>query len=169
MRGLASRWTFLCRVQKEAPEAMAPVEHIIYTKLLPNYYLTGQPIDSALRHLFSLPCREGGLGVLDPTTLGTQYCSSRSITSSLVENIVAQCPQLGDALATVSHMKTRVRNEARRRIQEAAASFITAAPESLQRTIHLARESGASSWLTCRPLKSHVMSSPYPRVSSGMA
>ena len=79
----------------------------------PNFYLTGQPIDSALRHLFSLPCHEGGLGVLDPTTLGTQYCSSRSVTSSLVENIVAQCPQLGDALATVSHIKTRVRNEAR--------------------------------------------------------
>ena len=132
-RGLASRWTFLCRVQKEAPEAMAPVEHIIYTKLLPN--LTGQPIDAALRHFFSLPCGESGLGVLDPTALGTQYCSSRSVTSSLVENIVAQRPQLGDALATVSHMKTRARNEARRRIQEAAAAFNSAAPESLQRTI----------------------------------
>ena len=40
-----------------------------------------------------------------------------------------------------------------RRIQEAAASFITAAPESLQRTIHLAHGSGVSSWQICRPLK----------------
>ena len=146
---------------------MAPVEHIIYTKLLPN--LTGQPIDSALRHLFSLPCREGRLGVLRPTTLGTQYCSSRSVTSSLVENIVAQCPQLGDALTTVSHMKTRVRNEARRRIQKAAASFITAAPESLQRTINLARQSGEPSWLTCRPLKAHGLSLSKSEFREGLA
>ena len=44
--------------------------------------LTEQPIDTGFHHLFSFPCPEGCLGMLDPTELGTLYRSLPSLTST---------------------------------------------------------------------------------------
>ena len=78
VRALSCRWTFLCRVLPDASSGLDQLEHAIVTKLLPA--LTGEEVSLELRRLFAFPCRDGGLGIVNPTSLTTQYASSRAIT-----------------------------------------------------------------------------------------
>ena len=51
--------------------------------------------------------------------------------------------------------RSRIRSQARESIRAEALVFASSASTEMQRTISLASERGASSWLTCRPLKAH--------------
>ena len=51
--------------------------------------------------------------------------------------------------------RSRIRSQARESIHAEALVFASSASTEMQRTIALASERGASSWLTCRPLKAH--------------
>ena len=148
-RGLSSRWSFLCRVLESASAGLASLGRVIATKLLPA--LTGQEISPELRTLFSFPCRNGGLGILDPTSLSAQYQSSRAITAPMVANILTQSFNLGDSLAEVASLKASNRKDVKAAATEALRQFTARASSALQHSINLGSEAGASSWLTCRP------------------
>ena len=120
-RGLSSRWSFLCQVLEGASAGLASLERVIATKLLPA--LTGQEISSELRTLFSFPCRNGGLGILDPTSLPAQYQSSRAITAPMVANILTQSFNLGDSLAEVASLKASNGKDVKEAATEALRQF----------------------------------------------
>ena len=120
-QGLSSRWSFLCQVLEGASAGLASLERVIATKLLPA--LTGQEISSELRTLFSFPCRNGGLGILDPTSLSAQYQSSRAITAPMVANILTQSFNLGDSLAEVASLKASNGKDVKAAATEALRQF----------------------------------------------
>ena len=82
MNSLQHRWSFLCRVLDGAAEQLAPLEDIIHRRLIPA--ISGRTAPSeAERILLTFPCRHGGLGVANPTIFGSQYGTSRLITTAL--------------------------------------------------------------------------------------
>ena len=64
--GLSSHWLYLCRTTPNISEVLQPLEDNIRLVLIPT--LTGcSPPNDAIRKLFALPPRYGGLGIINPT------------------------------------------------------------------------------------------------------
>ena len=154
VHGLRNKWSFLARVTPDFPKYMQPLEDAIRDKLIPAL-LGGRSINDQERELYSLPCRHGGLGLIKPTALGAQYDYSREIVSPIVSRIREQSLHLDDALSLVQANRSRIRSQARESIRAEALVFASSASMEMQRTISLASERGASSWLTCRSLEAH--------------
>ena len=102
--------------------------------------------------MVSFPCRHGGLRIVVPTTLNHQYTTSKTITAPLVERICSQAP-LGDSLDCVRSAKRKLSAANRRSMKSNVLDFLAAAPAELSYSGKLASQPGASSWLTCRPMK----------------
>ena len=151
--GLQNKWSFLCRTMPNAATALAPVEKIIADKFI--HAITGRLVNAEDRALLALPCRHGGLGVVNPTELSSQYELSCRITESLQHNIKQQVVELGDALHDVYAAKKQVQTAARNTIRAHALVLHSSLTPEKRRIVDLAAEKGASSWLTCRPLKRH--------------
>ena len=77
---------------------MFPVEKIIKEKLIPALF-DGFPISEEFRKLLALPCKLGGMGIIDPTeNANGKYSNSRELTSQLTNSIKQQ-----EHRYTVSH------------------------------------------------------------------
>ena len=90
--GLIGRWNFLLRTVKEISHLLAPLEKVVRQQFIPA--LTGQTaISDEMRSLLALPCRLGGLNVIDPTQMADwHYQTSERITAPLAAEIVNQEP-----------------------------------------------------------------------------
>ena len=88
-----------------------PLEDAIRLKLIPA--LTGHGACSALeRDVLSLPCRLGGLGIVNPVDIAdSQFTASIKITHSLRSLIVAQ--NLLAPLPDVSSIKAQIHQDRR--------------------------------------------------------
>ena len=92
----------------EATENFPPLEEIIHGEFIPA--LTGHPApDQTTRTLLALPCRLGGMGLINPCDLASQFDDSRTITQPLVERIIVQNTDLGDVHHTMKAEKAKVR------------------------------------------------------------
>ena len=70
--GLIAKWTYLMRTTPGISDHMAPLEEVLRHKFIPA--ITGRKtVTDEERQLLALPCRNGGLGIIDPT----HQCSSR--------------------------------------------------------------------------------------------
>ena len=166
-RGLQHKWTFICRTLAGAAEQLGPLERHIATELIP--VLTGQHIDQEYRSLIGFPCRHGGLGLADPTSLSSQYSASRHITTALVHQMNTQAGILGESLAEVRDRKGEVRREQRRSVAHRAMELANDASPPVKRAMELGSEKGASSWLTCRPLARHGFTLSKAQFRDGLA
>ena len=82
--GLMSRWSYLMRVMPDLGDKLQPIEEALRLRLLPTITVRSN-ISDAERLIFTLPVRDGRLGILIPTeTTAEQYRASRSITEPLV-------------------------------------------------------------------------------------
>ncbi|CAM1309822.1 Uncharacterised protein r2_g1998 [Pycnogonum litorale] len=154
--GLLGRWVYLLRTMPETSTYFTTVENAIRLQLIPA--LTGRPppTDNE-RELMELPTRDGGLGIIgsDLSALKTQYTNSRKITMPLIELIKNQNIELGIAPTTISEIKLKVRSEKFRDEKMKVEKIRKKLPAQLQRTLDLAAEKGASSWLTALPIRDH--------------
>eukprot|EP00117_Sycon_ciliatum_P016501 scpid105103/ scgid15900/ len=133
-------------------DLLVPLEQAIRLIFLPA--LTGrQAPGESERTMLSLPCRNGGLGLIIPTGLSSQYSASVSITKPLVERLLKQEESTEDVFAAIKAAKLDVRVTARHDQAVALSSFRDQLSLDDQRILDLAAEKGASSWLTCRPFR----------------
>ena len=98
--------------------------------------LTGQHIDQEYCSLIGFPCRHGGLGLADPTSLSTQYSASRHITTALVHQMNTQAGILGESLAEVRDRKGEIRREQRRSVAHRAMELANDASPPVKRACH---------------------------------
>ena len=64
--GLTAKWTYLVRTTPRTSDHMAPPEKVLRHKFIPA--ITGmKTVTDKERQLLALPCRNGGLGIIDPT------------------------------------------------------------------------------------------------------
>ena len=152
--GMASKWVYLARTMENIGSLLQPLEDIIRTKFIPT--LCGRPApNDELRDLLALPCRLGGLGILDPTRMAShEHSASKEITTPIVRSILSHDGRythetLADQLSAVAE----IRKKKRARSSSHATELKSLLPSELQRAMDLSQEKGASIWLTVLPIE----------------
>ena len=132
---------------------------VLRMDLLP--VLTGRPPPNDTKcDLFSLPARLGGLGIRIPSrNADRELQSSLLITSPLIDHILKQDKEysydiIADQLRNKSTISRRNKDNS---IKEVDDLYIHL-PDQLQWTVDLAKENGASTWLTVLFLTEHSFS-----------
>ena len=149
--GLRHRWTYFMKTLPDIEELLEPLEHTISDVLIPS--LTEHNCSPTERELLALPVRMGGLGLTNPSaSAGAEYLASVKVSAPLVSKIIAQSHETPDD-ADVRELTYSVRREKDDDIKEKLEQFKTSLPRRTRRAVDLAREKGASSWLTAIPLK----------------
>lgn len=107
--------------------------------------LTGRGAPSAEDcELVALPARLGGLGLINPTKLGDNHTNSAKVSVPLVALIIQQKKDLGDIPGTQHAIMSTIRHEQRIKQEAPATELHRKLPHSLQCTVELASEKGAS-------------------------
>ncbi len=152
VHGGLSRWSFIFRTIPDIQDLMQPLEDTIHQQLIPA--ITGRPPCSNIeREIFALPSRLGGLGITKPTN--SQPSFHASVTQPLVKLINAQSL---DGLVSPDHLidaRKSIRNTNRLRGICAANDLENSLTNDQKRQIALAKEKGASSWLSVMPIEEH--------------
>ena len=95
---MTGRWMYVMRTIPDISPLFKPLEDAIYLKLLPSF--TSHSCCSSERELLSLPCRLGGLGIVNPTIIAdSQFDASIKITNPLKDltmkhSLTAQLPDV---------------------------------------------------------------------------
>ena len=109
-----------------------------------------------IRELLALPVRLGGLGLQNPITMSReQHTASKLICAPLVDRIVNQDHHLGECSAVQQGTKARLCSRKHNQQNEEAKNFQNQLSSSLQRSMELSQEKGASAWLTSLPINDH--------------
>ena len=163
VHGFAGKWQYVMRSIDSPSSLFQPLEDAIHQELIPA--LTGrEPNSPEERKLLALPVRHGGLNICNPVEMTeTELMGSKSISAPLMEMITSQTnirdftkPQFQNA-KRVLHQQKRERNSIA--TQETKEQL----PQHLQRTMELASEKGASTWLTALPLHAGSRLQPQQR------
>ena len=154
--GLASKWAYLSRTTPDIDQLLLPLENSIRTTLLPK--LTGRDAPNDLeRSLFALTARLGGLNIGNPASLAVeQYTSSQQVTKPLVDLIASQNKNYPyEVLVHQINTKNKIKETRRSTGLQVANEIQESLTPPMQLATDLAREKGASSWLTALPLEEH--------------
>ena len=156
MKGLSSKWIYLCRTTKSIASLLSPLEECIRKKLIPAITGRGPPSDN-IRELFSLPVRLGGLGISNPVTnSNSEYIASLQVSSSLVSNIIEQQPTYSfKVYESQLQAKSEIRGQRLSENRELFNEVFPSLQPYLQEAVILAQEKGASSWLMAVPIQEH--------------
>ena len=155
--GVAGWSISLCRTTPDICHLLMPLEDIIKTKLI--LALTGRDSSNKLRNLFSLPVRHGGLGINIPTELLREFESSVLISSPLVSLIIKQeIAYTTEVLCEQISARLKVRKMKRVKSKSLSAIICESLPKDLPLSIELAKEKGASIWLSSLPVQEHGFS-----------
>ena len=157
--GLLSKWTYLSRVTSNIGHLLTPLDTVLRMDLLPA--LTGRSPPNDLEcDLFALPARLGGLGIRIPSrNADRELQSSLLITSPLMDHILKQDKEYGsDIIADQLQNKSIISKRNKDRSIEEVDILYSHLPDQLQRAVDLAKEKGASTWLTVLPLTEHGFS-----------
>ena len=154
--GLSSKWSYICRTTSNISHLLQLLETVIRTKLLPK--LTGrEPPSDQERDLLGLPARLGGLGFRNPVDVADdEYHASKEVTKPLSNLIESQCPSYPlETLEVQMSAKEAIKERKRSRLKDEAVHLRDSLSLSLQLVMDLAREKGASTWLTVLPIEEH--------------
>ena len=154
--GLNSQWLFLQRTVPNLAPLLQSLEETISEKFIPA--LTGRRGCSDLeRELFALPARLGGLGLTNPTqSANHQHSASLNITSPLTAAIKNQdCNYSTNIIDQQLKTKQSTHRISRQLKLATANSVKSKLDDNIRRTVTLASEKGASSWLTALPIEQH--------------
>ena len=133
-----------------------PLEEAIRHRFLPS--LTNlNAFNNHLRKLTALPVRFGGLNIIDPSSLASsQFQASMKITAPIVALIHLQSSEYPfSVIEDVYEQKSKITSERRKNLDNAAKELFTDLPKSLQRSVEVASEKRASTWLIALPLIEH--------------
>ena len=85
------KWSFVARTVPNTADLLAPLEETIRSKVIPAIINRVPPGDFERAMLaLGLKCRDGGLGIVNPPCLASQFQDSMHITKSLVQKILHQ-------------------------------------------------------------------------------
>ena len=139
---------------KDIHHLLQPLEDVISTRLLPS--LTGRDTPNELeRQLIALPAHLGGLGITNPAAPSDPFDQSKRLTAPIIDLIVQQDEELGDALEIQQHTKSLIRSDRKKQQKITATNLKSLLPTNLKQVSELASKRGASNWLTVLPLKDH--------------
>ena len=164
------RWKFIQRTVPEISEYFDELEYEIHNTLLPA--IIGREISDLEREIIALPVRLGGLGIVSPrgpraagqATSGKlgipmpnkeskyEYEASRQITHSLKEIIISQKLMETCSKNAIEKAKNLMKMLKGTRSKLSYSQLLGKLDTSTKRVLEMAKEKGASSWLTTLPL-----------------
>ena len=152
--GTSKRWQFLCRTTPGIGSLLKPLEDLIDEKLIPA--LVGEHNYSQhLRGVFALPARLGGLGLLIPHKEAQfEYENSLIMTEQLTRAIVNQQDSFAEDKVKQAEAAKEITKRKAAKYEADLAEATVGFPADLVKMLDLAKEKGASCWLTSLPLKS---------------
>ena len=151
--GTSRRWQFLSRTTPNVSEPLKLVEEDIRMKLIPAI-LGGKQVTDDMRSIFSLPAREGGMGIQIPSDDSNfEYENSILMNAQLTEAIYRQDRCLVIDEEEMAEARSNVRKRKSERYSDLKDHLKVNICNSLFKMLELATEKGASIWLTCLPLK----------------
>ena len=107
------------------------------------------------RDILSLPVRLGSLGFTNPTqSANVEFEASVNVTDPIAERIMSQLHE-PPFEAEVTLLQLKAKKEKEERSLERSDEWRNSLPERKKRAVSLAREKGASNWLTVIPNKDH--------------
>ena len=150
--GLVGKWQYILRTVPSLSKQLIPLEDAIRCKFIP--VITGQNhILDVERDLLALPCRLGGMGLINPTKICDDHFShSEEITGPLVNLIIQQKLDIPEDLDLLMRQKKTTLRQNRRKKWETDAANLNL-NDKLKRSVEFAKEKGASIWLTSLPLE----------------
>ena len=111
------------------------------------------------RDLLALPVRLGGIGIINPVSISQSvFEASVKLTSPLVAAIATQDLYQSVDFFQVLDVKTSLRKSNRERQALQAESVYNQLSPQQKRNVDLAKENGASSWMSVLPLEDHGFS-----------
>ena len=148
------RWVYSLRTNEDTTEFLHPLEKLIHNKFIPA--ITGRPPPGEEeRKLLQLPPRLGGLGIANPLFMNQEYTYSKTVSAPLVNLILQQKMELGDTAEQQASLKRDIRKQKKNDLESRAEQITNKLPLHLNRCVELAKEKGASCWLTTLPIKQH--------------
>ena len=146
----------MSRTVPDTADLFQPLEDIIRHCFLPT--LTGQNMFSdSIRDLTALPARLGGLGIANLVKQAeSQHRFSCRVTAPLVKHIIEQSRELPAEVQVEQFQAKRAAHHENHQIKtNEAKNLLTTLPNSLQKAVEIAQETGASMWLTALPISEH--------------
>ena len=145
------RWKFIQRTVPEISEYFDELEYEIHNTLLPA--IVGREISYLEREIIALPVRLGGLGIPMPNKESKyEYEASRQITHGLKEIIISQKLMETCSKNAIENAKNLMKMLKGNRSKLAYSQLLGKLNVSTKRVLEMAKEKGASSWLTTLPL-----------------
>ena len=152
--GFQHKLTYHIRVTPGFKEYIKPVDHVINTKFIPAL-TDGHICTPNERELLALPVNLGGLGIpIFENKCDEEYRISRDNSAQLIHNIKQQITayKFDNKRALETRRETSKKREA---ANNATLEQLRSSMNNEQlRANDLSQMKGASSWLTCLPLKS---------------
>ena len=153
--GLAGRWTYLARTVPGAGGWFRPLEDAVRLRLLPALLGRAAPSDIEW-DLLTLPVRLGGMGIPSPTRQAIRDReASERISAPLTALIVSQTSSLGAAPAAQLKLRSEEHQQRRAADTRRAHAMSDRLNENQRRLMEIAREPGASAWLSALPIEEH--------------
>ena len=148
--GILSKYTYFMRTIPGMEEFVKPLDEVIHQQLLPS--ILNCIVTEADRQMYSLPIRQGGLGIPILTEIAeSQFEASKSITLPLVTIMIAQDNTLPDK-NEVNEIKREVQQKKDKTTLEKALKVEKDQPPNTLKALQDAKMPGASSWLNVLPL-----------------
>ena len=133
---------------------MEPLENVIKSKLIPA--LTGRSAPSNIeRNMLALPPKLGGLGIINPSSLCQGFTNSQMITAPLSRLILQQDTDLKNVQKEQNRLLSVVHQQKKSTMKSIAEQVEHEVPKAMKRSINLAKEKCASTWLSVLPLIKH--------------
>ena len=154
VKGYRSKFTYFMRTIPNFEDYVEPIQDILNSELIPTLFGCDTPFPDHYTRLFSLPPREGGLGIpLLKEESQEQFRGSSIITESHVQSIVNQEMSLQQPSENHQEKFSDYRAMKRTAIEEKLLCLEKELPSDTLRAVNQARDKGASSWLNAIPLK----------------
>jgi hypothetical protein len=152
-KSLQAEWQYLQRVTDNIEMMFQPVEKAITEDLIPALFGL-QPDEMApLRTLFSLPTKQAGLGLLDPTKSAIHcYNTSKRSTTLLTQALLSPT---GNTFSVSDHIKASrsaantAHSDREKADSQTLATILETSSVPMKRCINRATETGL--WLTISP------------------
>ncbi|MDA8002339.1 MAG: reverse transcriptase domain-containing protein, partial [Alphaproteobacteria bacterium] len=151
--GIVNKWRYLLRTTGQTEDSLQPLEDAIRHKFAPA--VTGHSqFSENERQILSLPARMGGLSICIPKELAKEeYVNSVTATEPLVRAVSEQRREAMDECANeMTKIRNNIKNKKKKHIQERTEAIQDHASGNMKLAMDLAKETGASSWLSVLPI-----------------
>ena len=111
--GMIGTWVYAMRTNEYTTGSLLSLEMQIQNKLIPA--ITGRhPLGEVERRLLELPLRHGGLGIVNPLNMKSEYMHSKTVSTPLVNLIIQQQVELGNLSQQQCMLKEMIHKQKRK-------------------------------------------------------